>query len=1178
MALRFASESKSWSDGLTWKAEIWDSAFEGDDTPFVFGSGGIEIQWHQGGGDVYAPVLGSSVSFEMMIQDETHEQLIADLAGAGEGRFTIIIYKDEAFFWAGVVNAPELSIEDFDFPYGFVIGAVDGLALLKNYEYRQDITSETKWYDKYEGQSRIVSIIARCLKKLPHVVTHFAESDPFIVTAINWYSDFSTDPESDSETSDPFWEHFVDNRAFVTGQVSGNGKFLSCYDVISHVLRRFHAQIALFDGYFKCEQFEHRSHGTGENYNYARSYDYDITAPSDFALSASQNVGGGDDVKRLRGGTVSFLTALKATRAKQTANALQNLMPAALFSSDSAPTYLVGDVYGNGLSTYIRCSGTIEWELENTDIPANSVVVGVFNLTVALDGEYAERTIDFYPNPTGTFEYSSITWSGSPAAIQIAVKLEVAATGETWTGQESFDLLFRTPSTFAYGDLQISFDADELYYFNFTGENVLDGADYSLGWVLKDPYLVVQKSRTAFAPKAVFYEVRGEENNTQVLESESILGDLTGDIVNQWGGILFFTDPDYEYTTAWASRALPSPGRPIAQLFAERTVSHRFRPRRVFRGNIVGGALEAQTPIYIQSFTPDAIYWFSGGKYLTVRDELHGEWTENEFTATEFDYLEPEYDTGNYEPDTPGGGSTGGGGAIGNGGAGVPPGVADGNGIYSGSGTVPDGTVVSLVDDMFFEGGDGSSISITTGTTAGGRVLTGFNGASISFLDSGGENTVSVGNGGVIVTLNGSVGDFMQVNGLAKYAADYSADYDDRTLVDKEYVDNNSGTGDINNGGNTTGGAITIGTNDNFALNFETNNITRQSIATDGAHTISANHTATTSVKNALTIQVNNDSGAGGNGYGGAILFQGESSTTVNRDMVKITGEWQVATDASRLARCRIYGIGAGQVLVEMVRFDNNIGPNMVIGGTGMVYSSNSITTSSGNISLTNSAATGDINLTVSGSTVGNTINVGGLTSFSQTTGNKSVTTFANSFSVASGSATFYNIRISPTINQTGSASGATGAIIFAPNLTSIGSKWSALTSATSNANALFIKQTGANSYSTHVGAFGFGAATVPTDKLEVTGNVALLAAGNKIKIATGSNASVGTATLVGGTVTVNTTAVATGSTIFLTCNTPGGTQGFLSAPSASITNATSFVINSSSGADTSTVNWWIIN
>lgn len=94
-----------------------------------------------------------------------------------------------------------------------------------------------------------------------------------------------------------------------------------------------------------------------------------------------------------------------------------------------------------------------------------------------------------------------------------------------------------------------------------------------------------------------------------------------------------------------------------------------------------------------------------------------------------------------------------------------------------------------------------------------------------------------------------------------------------------------------------------------------------------------------------------------------------------------------------------------------------------------------------------------------------------------------------------------------------------------------------------------------------------------------LTGNLSLPTAGNKLSIATGTNASIGTSSaMVAGTTTVNTTAVTASSKIFLTVNTPGGTQGTLSAPTASIVAGTSFVINSSSNTDTSTVNWWIIN
>lgn len=78
--------------------------------------------------------------------------------------------------------------------------------------------------------------------------------------------------------------------------------------------------------------------------------------------------------------------------------------------------------------------------------------------------------------------------------------------------------------------------------------------------------------------------------------------------------------------------------------------------------------------------------------------------------------------------------------------------------------------------------------------------------------------------------------------------------------------------------------------------------------------------------------------------------------------------------------------------------------------------------------------------------------------------------------------------------------------------------------------------------------------------------------------------AVVGTATLSSGTVTVSTAAVKTGDIIMLSPNTPGGTCGAdYVAPVASISDATSFVINNVSVAGatvatcTSTVNWWIV-
>jgi hypothetical protein len=124
----------------------------------------------------------------------------------------------------------------------------------------------------------------------------------------------------------------------------------------------------------------------------------------------------------------------------------------------------------------------------------------------------------------------------------------------------------------------------------------------------------------------------------------------------------------------------------------------------------------------------------------------------------------------------------------------------------------------------------------------------------------------------------------------------------------------------------------------------------------------------------------------------------------------------------------------------------------------------------------------------------------------------------------------------------------------------------------TSNANTLSEK-----ARITNEGNLLVGTTTDNSSRLQVAGNISLTTAGNKLLIATGTNASAGTtAALTAGTITVNTTAALTGSTILLTAQTTGGTAGALRVSSR--VNATSFTITSTSATDTSTVGYLIIN
>lgn len=90
-------------------------------------------------------------------------------------------------------------------------------------------------------------------------------------------------------------------------------------------------------------------------------------------------------------------------------------------------------------------------------------------------------------------------------------------------------------------------------------------------------------------------------------------------------------------------------------------------------------------------------------------------------------------------------------------------------------------------------------------------------------------------------------------------------------------------------------------------------------------------------------------------------------------------------------------------------------------------------------------------------------------------------------------------------------------------------------------------------------------------------GNLVLGTAGNKIIIPTGANASAGTSAAMAGTpgeITVATTACSATAKVFYNRATTGGTPGHVSITAQ---DGTGFTLTST-GNETSTFNWWIIN
>jgi hypothetical protein len=98
------------------------------------------------------------------------------------------------------------------------------------------------------------------------------------------------------------------------------------------------------------------------------------------------------------------------------------------------------------------------------------------------------------------------------------------------------------------------------------------------------------------------------------------------------------------------------------------------------------------------------------------------------------------------------------------------------------------------------------------------------------------------------------------------------------------------------------------------------------------------------------------------------------------------------------------------------------------------------------------------------------------------------------------------------------------------------------------------------------------GAAWLHSLRILKDGGFQIMLGGHQVK--TGANSRIGTATLVGGTVTVNNTSVTANTRVRYWCVTPGGTRGHMSYTKV---NATSFTLNSDNAADTSTYDWELV-
>lgn len=638
-AIRFRGEFRT-STNLLYTIDIYDQEYNGSVVPFKLGSQGFRLQYRGENNNMFTPIVGSELEFDMMIEDATHEQFITDIAASPESRFWIGIYKGpgaQDLWWCGIVTPDIARSEDAAYPFAFSVRAVDGLGLLKTIDYASDEGLSVT------GVERIITIIERCLNFLPHISHYYNQSDFFINTSVNWYEN----SHSYTNTYDPLYYTYANN--FVTSSADdqaqwyneNNFKYLTVYEVLSSLLTIFGARITHYGGVFYIEQIETRTSDTF----FSRRYGYPVVSPVAIDLQGTTSIASNQQVRRkLTGGTFTWFPSLKkATLTYKTKNR-RNFWPPFRWG------FLGG--YGNndfierdtGIDINIQFpqqlifSGNLRFTINSASYATSQIAPGSSYLIVAYIGVIAEES----PGNTksllrqATDNGFSIVYG--PTRWELGNTSRYAFAGSFFKMPETGDapLSMNIPISFTtphiqgtlgavVGRLKLSFtiglygpDADDNYTFNFLDPDLMQ--DYN--WALQNPFmeLTAVGFQNTSTNEKIYTIISDTVGSTAEYEATVFWAD--GDTVNTVGRLQTESGGVYTDTDSWGVKTT-SGNKLIQELLLERMMRMQRNPVMKYDGTVYG----PDFAIYKTLVDTQSRKWmFLAGSYTANLDQWQGEW------------------------------------------------------------------------------------------------------------------------------------------------------------------------------------------------------------------------------------------------------------------------------------------------------------------------------------------------------------------------------------------------------------------------------------------------------------------------------------------------------------------------------------------------------------------------
>lgn len=516
MALRHWAEYDD-LQGATWRLEIHDPTWVQPAIEFCFGKKTITLS-PDGKTDVfYTPIRPVRAEFDMLANGAELDAFVLSMANAEEGKFTVKIEKDSVLQFTGFILTDNITLEDRQRSTYISINVSGGLVRLKGFDYKQPNG------EPYTGVDSLHEIIFNCFEKISELKDFYSATDVFYSSVINWYEaamNLTTLPDTLKATK-------VDQEIFFERIKGGEYKYLSCFEVLTHICNRFNATITQTGGRFEIHQHEEIVKPLFRRIDYDKSGVLLADGNQNYQKTIDQTT-----IKRLQPAGFGFLPGLKSVTETYDYFNYRNLMQGREFLV-FPPTQLSPAFYDLGsFSTataggFLRMKAAVKVRIfRNSPASQNwKDVSAKFKFRIQYGTKYLKRT-KFQTAP-GDNSYTPQVWTTTQSEFEFFSPLQPASLENAGF---NFVLEFDSPDINENGELSIQILTASPLDKNF---NAVTGLSIYYA-ITPELYLISSDESARPSSSQTFVSPNASDKYTVKLETENIIGDgPTGTIKNR---------------------------------------------------------------------------------------------------------------------------------------------------------------------------------------------------------------------------------------------------------------------------------------------------------------------------------------------------------------------------------------------------------------------------------------------------------------------------------------------------------------------------------------------------------------------------------------------------------------------------------------------------------------------